>query len=70
MTLPIGAIGTEDKNSGNVSYTTQVKKKNPWDEIGAVMNGIGSLINLPSNFNSAFTVGKQGGAQEAGAFKA
>ena len=35
------------------------------------MNGFGSYINnLPDNFNSAFTVGKQGGTQEVGAFKA
>lgn len=71
MTQPIGAIGTEDKHSGNVSYATQVKKKNPWENIGALMNGFGSYVNnLPDNFNSAFTVGKQGGTEEVGAFKA
>ncbi len=62
----IEAIGLNDKST-NASYTSQVKKKNPWDEIGAAMNGIGSLMNLPSNFNSAFTVGKPG-TETQGAF--
>ncbi len=68
----IDAIGADDKRAGNVSYTSQTKKKNPWDEIGAAMNGFGSMMNLPdiSNGMSLFTVGKQGGTQEAGAFKA
>ena len=61
----IDAIGFDDKTS-KTAYTSQVKKKNPWDEIGAVMNGIGSL-NLPSHFNSAFTVGKPG-TETQGAF--
>ncbi len=65
----VDAIGLDDKTP-RTGYTSQVKKKNPWEEIGAAMNGIGSLMNLPENFNSAFTVGKQGGVQEAGAFKA
>ncbi len=61
----VDAIGFEDKTS-KASYTSQIKKKNPWEEIGAFMTGIGSL-NLPSNFNSAFTVGKPGG-ETRGAF--
>lgn len=66
----VDAIGFEDK-ANKTSYSTQVKKKNPWENIGALMNGFGSYINnLPDNFNSAFTVGKQGGTQEVGAFKA
>ena len=67
----IDAIGFEDKTSRS-SYSTQVKKKNPWENIGDLMkNGFRSYINnLPDNFNSAFTVGKQGGTQEVGAFKA
>ena len=66
----VDAIGFEDK-ANKTSYSTQVKKKNPWENIGALMNGFGKYINnLPDNFNSAFTVGKQGGTQEVGAFKA
>lgn len=67
MTLGrIDAIGFDDK-ANKPEYATQVKKKNPWEQIGAIMTGIGSL-NLPSDFNSAFTVGKQGGTEKAGAF--
>ncbi|CDE60594.1 unknown [Fusobacterium sp. CAG:439] len=66
----VDAIGFDDK-ANKTEYATQVKKKNPWENIGALMNGFGSYINnLPDNFNSAFTVGKQGGADEVGAFKA
>ncbi len=64
----VDAIGADDKAS-KPTFATQVKKRNPWEQIGSFMTGIGSL-NLPDNFNSAFTVGKQGGIQEAGAFKA
>ncbi len=63
----VNPIGIEDKNS-KASYTSEVKKKNPWEEIGAIMTGIGSYMNLPSDFNSAFTVGKSGGAKAEGAF--
>jgi len=65
----IGAIGSGDDRSNNVSYTSSVKKRNPWEEIGAAMTGVGSyLANLPADFNSAFTVaGKQGGSDTQGA---
>ena len=63
----IEAIGFED-NSNKASYSSQVKKKNPWENIGYLMNGFGSYINnLPDKFNSAFTVGKSG-AEGKGAF--
>lgn len=61
----IDAIGSEDRSS--VSYTSQIKKRNPWENIGAAMTGIGTFINLPDSFNSAFTVGKNGNQAE-GAF--
>lgn len=63
----IEAIGIEDK-SNKATYSSQVKKKYPWENIGAFMNGFGSYINnLPDNFNSAFTVGKSG-TEGKGAF--
>ncbi len=61
----VDAIGSDDRSS--VSYTSQIKKRNPWENIGAAMTGIGSMVNLPDSFNSAFTVGK-GGGQTEGAF--
>ena len=54
-------------DTSKTSYTSNVKKKNPWENIGAAMTGIGSMLNLPDNFNSAFTVGKSGNQNE-GAF--
>ena len=36
----IEAIGFEDK-SNKASYSSQVKKKNPWENIGYLMNGFG-----------------------------
>ncbi len=63
----IGAIGSEPSSTSRVSYQTQIKKKRPEDFIGNALNGFGSLVrNLPSNFNSAFTVGQ--GANVQGAF--
>lgn len=64
----IEPIGHDDKTAAKPQYASSVKKKNPWDQIGAAMNGFGTIINnLPDNFNSAFTVGKEGG-QTQGAF--
>ena len=61
----IGAIGTEPRSTSNLNYATQVKKLKP--ERAGLLSGIGSLVNnLPSNFNSAFTVGQ--GANVQGAF--
>ena len=65
----IGAIGSGDDKSGKTEYTNGLKRK-PWEEIGNTLNGFGSyMYNLPSNFNSAFTVGKDGGHTQ-GAFGA
>lgn len=62
----VEAIGFEDKTN-RASYKSQVKKKNPWDNIGAAMTGFGSMVNnLPDKFNSAFTVGQ--GTSVQGAF--
>ncbi len=64
----IGAIrhGDEDKKT---SYTAGAQKRKPWEEIGAMINGFGSMaVNLPANFNSAFTVGKNG-TETQGAFR-
>ena len=62
----VDAIGLDDRMN-KASYTSQVKKKNPWENIGAAMTGIGYMLNLPEKFNSAFTVGKRGNQAE-GAF--
>ncbi len=66
----IDAIGIDDKSSG--SYTTKIKKKNQWENIGEMLNGAVSYLgNIPQNFNSAFTVGvEKGGEKSEGAFRA
>ena len=56
MNTRINPIGIEDQNQ-KTSYTSQAKQKKPWEEISII--GFGSYMsNLPSYFNSAFTVGK------------
>lgn len=60
---PVGR-GDEDKNV----YNTQTQQKRKI-HIGELINGLGSYVgNLPSNFNSAFTIGKDGGEAQ-GAFR-
>ena len=69
MTYKVDAIGLDDK-AVKPSYATQVKKKNPWEDIGNAINGFGTYMsNLPDKCNSAFTVQK-GGQQTNGAFEA
>ncbi len=54
MTLPIGAIGSGDEKSNGLQMDGSPTKKKPWENYaGAFGNFIG---NLPTNFNSAFTV--------------
>lgn len=64
----IGAIGHGDEER-KTQYSTNNAKRRPWEEIGAMINGFGSVaVNLPANFNSAFTVGKSNGETQ-GAFR-
>ena len=63
----INSIGSEPRSTDRLGYLQTFKKKLPEDFIGATLNGVGSLVNnLPSKFNSAFTVGQ--GANIQGAF--
>ena len=54
----IGAIGHGDEDK-KAQYTTDVKKKNPWEEIGKALvrvNEFGSYLNINRD-NSIFTSG-------------
>lgn len=58
MAEPIGAIkavGHGDETT-KPQYATDIKKKNPWDEIGNALNGFGSYLNINPG-NSIFTSG-------------
>lgn len=51
----IGAIGHGDQEK-KTQYATDLKKRNPWDQIGNLMNGFGSYLNINPG-NSVFTAG-------------
>ena len=58
MADPIGAtkaVGYGDETP-KPQYTTDIKKKNPWENIGNALNGFGTYLNINPG-NSVFTAG-------------